>query len=40
MLYHAPGGRWYDVTQAEVWFKTEDDAIKAGFTKAGTRKSS
>lgn len=40
MLYHAPGGRWYDVTQAEYWFRTEDDAIKAGFTKAGTRKSS
>ncbi|HVX55397.1 F0F1 ATP synthase subunit B [Nocardioides sp.] len=40
MLYHAPGGRWYDTTQAEYWFRSEEDAIAAGFTKAGTRKKS
>jgi len=40
MLYHAPGGRWYDTTQAEYWFKSEEDAVAAGFTKAGTRKKS
>jgi F-type H+-transporting ATPase subunit b len=40
MIYHAPGGRWYDTTQAEYWFKSEEDAVAAGFTKAGTRKKS
>ncbi len=38
MLYHLPGGRWYDGTEAEYWFATEEEAIAAGFTKAGTRK--
>lgn len=38
MLYHLPGGRWYDGTDAEYWFRTEEEAIAAGFTKAGTRK--
>jgi F-type H+-transporting ATPase subunit b len=38
MLFHAPGGRWYDSAQAEYWFRTEEDAVAAGFTKAGTRK--
>jgi hypothetical protein len=32
MLYHVPGGRSYDVTIAEVWFRTEDDARAAGFS--------
>ncbi|MFV0463852.1 MAG: 50S ribosomal protein L4 [Nostocoides sp.] len=36
-LYHAPGGRWYDATVAEFWFKTEADAVAAGFRKAGSR---
>ncbi len=39
MKYHAPGGRWYDATVAEVWFKTAADAEAAGFVKAGSKKS-
>lgn len=34
--YHQPGGRWYEATVAEVWFKTEADAEAAGFKKAGS----
>jgi large subunit ribosomal protein L4 len=37
MKYHAPGGRWYDNTVAEVWFKTAADAEAAGFVQAGTK---
>ena len=35
MKFHAPGGRWYDSTIAEFWFKTAEDAAAAGFTEAG-----
>ena len=35
MMYHEPDGQWYDQTIAEVYFRTADDAVKAGFTKAG-----
>ncbi|WP_328990906.1 50S ribosomal protein L17 [Kribbella sp. NBC_01245] len=35
MKYHAPDGQWYEQTKAEVWFRTEDAAKAAGFTKAG-----
>jgi large subunit ribosomal protein L4 len=35
--YHAPGGRWYDNTVAEVWFKTAADAEAAGFVEAGSK---
>ncbi len=35
MKFHAPGGRWYDTTIAEFWFKTAEDAEAAGFTEAG-----
>jgi large subunit ribosomal protein L4 len=35
--FHAPGGRWYDATVAEFWFKTAEDAAAAGFTEAGKR---
>ena len=35
--YHAPGGRWYDNTAADVWFKTAADAEAAGFVEAGTK---
>ena len=38
-LYHEPDGQWYDATVAEFWFKTAKAAEKAGFTKAGTKKS-
>ena len=37
MKFHAPGGRWYDATVAEVWFKTAEDAIAAGFVEAGKK---
>ena len=37
MLYHLPDGRWYAATVAEVWFDTEEAAVAAGFTKAGTK---
>jgi large subunit ribosomal protein L17 len=32
-LYHVPGSSHYDRTVAEVWFRTEEDAEKAGFAK-------
>jgi large subunit ribosomal protein L17 len=35
MKYHEPDGQWFDQTEAEVWFKTAEDAEAAGFTKAG-----
>lgn len=38
MKYHLPGGRWYDNTEAEVWFRDEAAAEAAGFVKAGTSK--
>jgi large subunit ribosomal protein L4 len=39
MKFHAPGGRWYDATVAEVWFKTTTDAKAAGFVEAGSKAS-
>jgi large subunit ribosomal protein L17 len=33
MLYHEPGTRFYDQTEAEVWFATAEAAEAAGFTK-------
>ena len=39
MKYHAPGGRWYDATVAEVWFQTAADAEAAGFVEAGSKAS-
>ncbi|MGH3498581.1 MAG: 50S ribosomal protein L17 [Nocardioidaceae bacterium] len=35
MKYHLPDGQWYDQTVPEVWFRTEEAARVAGFTKAG-----
>ena len=35
MKYHAPDSPWYEKTKAEVWFRTEEAAQKAGFEKAG-----
>ncbi|GAB2969256.1 50S ribosomal protein L4, sunset domain variant [Nocardioides montaniterrae] len=35
--FHCPGGRWYDATVAEFWFKTAEDAIAAGFVEAGKK---
>jgi len=37
--YHAPGGRWYDNTTADLWFKTAADAETAGFVEAGSKAS-
>jgi large subunit ribosomal protein L4 len=37
--YHAPGGRWYDNTTPDVWFKTAADAEAAGFVEAGAKAS-
>jgi large subunit ribosomal protein L4 len=37
--YHAPGGRWYDNTAADIWFKTAADAEAAGFVEAGSKTS-
>lgn len=33
--YHVPGSQWYDITEAEFWFKSADDAKAAGFEQAG-----
>ncbi len=38
MLYHVPGSRYYQVTKAEVWFDTEENAEAAGFSKPGAQK--
>ena len=35
MKYHVPGSRWYDSTEAEVWFRSADAAKAAGFEPAG-----
>jgi large subunit ribosomal protein L17 len=35
MKYHEPDGQWYEQTKAEVYFRTAEDAEKAGFSKAG-----
>jgi large subunit ribosomal protein L17 len=35
MKYHGPDSQWYDQTVAEVWFRTEEAAEAAGFTRAG-----
>jgi large subunit ribosomal protein L17 len=35
MKYHTADGQWYEGTTADVWFKSEEAAQAAGFTKAG-----
>ncbi|MCZ0872755.1 hypothetical protein [Peribacillus sp. AS_2] len=30
-IYHTPDGKFYDVTDAEEWFCTEEDAEAAGY---------
>ena len=35
MKYHVPGSRWYDQTEAEVWFDTAEAAEAQGFVPAG-----
>jgi large subunit ribosomal protein L4 len=36
MLFHEPDGQWYDATDAELYFKTAEDAEAAGYTRAGS----
>ena len=38
MEYHEPDGRWYEETEAEVYFASAEAAETSGFTKAGSRK--
>ena len=33
-IYHVPDGAYYDRTVAEEWFKTEEEAISAGYRKS------
>jgi len=33
-IYHIPTEKFYSKTKPEVWFKTEDEAIEAGYRKA------
>ena len=33
MLFHTPDSPYYGRTKPEVWFRTESDAERAGFTK-------
>jgi len=33
-IYHLPGGRYYEQTRAELWFRTERAAIENGFRKS------
>ncbi len=39
MKYHQPDGRWYEQTEAEVWFASTEAAEKAGFLQAGSKAS-
>lgn len=34
MIYHIPGGQYYDKTMPERCYATEDDAKKDGFRKS------
>lgn len=33
-IYHVPGGQYYDITDAEEYFCTEEEAEEAGFRKS------
>src|SRR4029077_7260894 len=33
MLFHTPESPYYKRTRAEVWFRTADEAVAAGFTE-------
>ena len=39
MLYHQPGGRYYDVTIAEVFFDTPENAEAAGYSAPASEES-
>jgi hypothetical protein len=38
-VFHSPGGAYYTRTRADVWFRTADDARRAGFTERTRRHS-
>jgi len=33
-IYHMPGQKYYDMTNPEEWFFTEEDAQRAGYRKS------
>jgi hypothetical protein len=33
MLFHTPASPYFERTRAEVWFRTADEAVAAGFTE-------
>jgi hypothetical protein len=33
-IYHVPGGQFYDITDAEEYFCTEEEAEAAGYRKS------
>ena len=33
MLFHTPESPYFERTRAEVWFRTADEAVAAGFTE-------
>jgi len=33
MLFHTPESPYYERTRAEVWFRTAEEAVAAGFTE-------
>ncbi len=33
-IYHIPGGVYYDRTNTEVYFATEEEAVQAGYRKS------
>jgi len=37
MKFHTPASPWYDKTVAEVYFKTAEAAVAAGFVEAGKK---
>ena len=34
-IYHIPSGKYYEQTNPEEWFCTEQEAVQAGFKKSG-----
>ncbi len=37
MLYHVPGSRYYDATEAEAWFDSVEEAEAAGYRAPGQK---
>ncbi|GAA3219833.1 hypothetical protein GCM10017691_03570 [Pseudonocardia petroleophila] len=38
MLFHPPSSPYFGRTKAEVWFRTPEDAVAAGFTAYSPRR--